>query len=1325
MQLTGQEESINNLSMEVESYKNQLHEKEASLLDVSQDRSRLESELQNKEASLVEIHQDKGRLEDELQELDNQHQEAINQVISSKNDLSQVVSSLKDEVSSLSQQLAENESALNDSQYERDDLNSEMELLKEQLSKVEQSEDSQKTDTEDPEQKVPILEAKVRELLEFNKVLDNRKSELEVEIHELSNKTEALEADLAKVKEQSSNLIDVEEKSRLEDTVATLQQELKTAVSDREQRETELQDALAQKDSELATTLSQKDHLNRSLSEKEEQNQDLSHNYEQKFKELSDLQLDSEALVAEKEALMLDLKYSEQAIEDQKRQFETSIQELSDSRELDDSNVQDEYEKLILLKNVQDANLSKLKGKVDDLEDQLSQSKEMLDSTLDNHKQLTDMVKEKDSDVKNLAEENSFLFKAVEDGKTKLKQQLDEVKRLEGIDARLDELKDEKASLANRIKELEEAGNHWQDAESKTLSLITEMETEMNQFKESLQDKDKEVSRLNLVIEEHETSLSELQDQYTKQSNKLDLSQSQLAESMSNLAALDQSIQDKDYQIQAINKELDDTKEMLSNSRLDESDASIMEKEADISELQSEVDTLSAELSNANQSFLEKLEQKEQDIRNLQNHVAQSNQDVDEQQRKSNDIQDKMERITAQKDKRISELQDKVDDLSPTKNSKNIGNHSGDMDINGTNGTVIESQVIVRDVELTQTTPPNMHPAMSDTEKQFEKMVQERDRDIKVLKDQNQSLLVLLEDKSQSTFGNSSLSDMHRLQMQVRTYNSERNQMMSVLNDKTRECSNFKNEVHQLVKTISAQKSALEKALEDNRDIQQQSQGPRKDMQKEALQKLSRLIQDKDLEMEALKLKNESLLQVLQQSAAPNDSTQISKVLLEREQLQKDNKVLKEERDQLVVSIHQKHHESLTYYEEVQRLSGLINAENQKHLEMQDKYNSVYADLDDRERDISEIKVELESKHNSLSALQKELDEKNDSVSRFEGQLLDMNESIGDLESRNQDLEEMINDKDLKQNQEDGLSLKVIEEKDVEIMDLKQQLQSMTLMTLDHANDQEVIKVVDASLQQAPPPQYATPTTTPPHSDPAVLEAKDKEISTLKDQLENLNRVISEKEASIKKANSNLEKHHIDLASLKQEIDFQNQNLLEKDAALQLRTRKQQELENALKSHEAELQSLKHSNQTLGVQMEGYKQQFQSLKNDNQTLQHAVHNKDGENRSLQDMSNQLAVQVQGKEFEIGALKEKNATLTSIVQQKDVGDQGELQRVLRETEAMQRQAQLFQHERDQALLTLQRHDAEARSKDGQVCKWSIVNSLKTKKLVIIRFIIERT
>ena len=93
--------------------------------------------------------------------------------------------------------------------------------------------------------------------------------------------------------------------------------------------------------------------------------------------------------------------------------------------------------------------------------------------------------------------------------------------------------------------------------------------------------------------------------------------------------------------------------------------------------------------------------------------------------------------------------------------------------------------------------------------------------------------------------------------------------ILQVLNDKTRECSQLKSEVHKLMSVVSAEKSALTKLQEDNAQLRTESTttsaAPARndDMQREALRNLSRIIRDKELEIESLNMKNGTLLQVL------------------------------------------------------------------------------------------------------------------------------------------------------------------------------------------------------------------------------------------------------------------------------------------------------------------------------------------------------------------------------------------------------------------------------------------------------------------------------
>ena len=106
---------------------------------------------------------------------------------------------------------------------------------------------------------------------------------------------------------------------------------------------------------------------------------------------------------------------------------------------------------------------------------------------------------------------------------------------------------------------------------------------------------------------------------------------------------------------------------------------------------------------------------------------------------------------------------------------------------------------------------------------------------------------------------------------------------LQVLNDKTRECSQLKGDVHKLMSVVSAEKSALSKLQHDNQQLRTQQQQQQQqvtsapaaaatagednaedgaDMQRQAVKKLSHIIRDKELEIESLNMKNETLLQV-------------------------------------------------------------------------------------------------------------------------------------------------------------------------------------------------------------------------------------------------------------------------------------------------------------------------------------------------------------------------------------------------------------------------------------------------------------------------------
>ena len=94
------------------------------------------------------------------------------------------------------------------------------------------------------------------------------------------------------------------------------------------------------------------------------------------------------------------------------------------------------------------------------------------------------------------------------------------------------------------------------------------------------------------------------------------------------------------------------------------------------------------------------------------------------------------------------------------------------------------------------------------------------------------------------------------------------------------------------------------------------------------MKNLSRIIRDKDLEIESLTLKSTTLLQVLQGSYG-DQVNKVSTVIQERDDLLKQMAVFQQDREQIIVALHHKHQESLSFHGELQRLMALRSEETE------------------------------------------------------------------------------------------------------------------------------------------------------------------------------------------------------------------------------------------------------------------------------------------------------------------------------------------------------------------------------------------------------------
>ncbi|ESO07317.1 hypothetical protein HELRODRAFT_191137 [Helobdella robusta] len=162
---------------------------------------------------------------------------------------------------------------------------------------------------------------------------------------------------------------------------------------------------------------------------------------------------------------------------------------------------------------------------------------------------------------------------------------------------------------------------------------------------------------------------------------------------------------------------------------------------------------------------------------------------------------------------------------------------------------------------------------------------------IKTLNDKYNNILRLLQSKSLEQFGNEQvLMNLHQLQIEIDSHHQEKDHIMSILNDKSRENSNLKLEVHSLMSALSASKAAFSKQQQQqllppqqqtNLDVDDRAEND--EMKKEAVKKLAQIIKDKDVEIEALNQKNVTLLQVLQNESTESMNNEMKRLISERE----------------------------------------------------------------------------------------------------------------------------------------------------------------------------------------------------------------------------------------------------------------------------------------------------------------------------------------------------------------------------------------------------------------------------------------------------------
>ncbi|XP_053553524.1 thyroid receptor-interacting protein 11 [Bombina bombina] len=1079
-------------------------------------------ELEERERKLEEVVTENSTLSAELEELDKQNQEAMQHLLLMKEQLSNQKTDATNNIAQLKDELQSEEELRIKAESENVEIKKHLETQQEILSKREFSLNNLNITNHQLTNKVQELMDQLKSVETFNSTINKEKQELQEVVKQLKEELSTLEqesisksqdqrengseSEIVILNDQPSDLKQLNEE--LEKVICDLKMENEMLLSTQEQTKLQL---------EVTTAASSKDLLEK--------------------------QMVIDALRMEKSHLELELNQFESQLTLQAQKYERTIEELSSAQKMDTSALHREHDRLVKLNQDKDFQLSDLKSTIEQIKSDHEESKEMLTSSLEGQKQLTELLREKETFVDGLKEKNSALQREIEQLSVTakecnlLRQNIEEKERLLAL------MKEDSSHLKEEIEHLKDQQNRSQPiAEPKTLDIITELEAEITQ--------------LNQIIKKYEEEL-QLQKKSSERQNL-------------NTIQLQQTLQEKA-------KELD-TAKFQHKQMVDTYEKLLSEKDSEISSLQQTNELISSQLQNE--------------------HLIQAVSSVILQE-------DKVETING-------ENGNEKHDLSKSEIEKLVkGIKEKDLEIKMLNE---------KNVTLTK----QIDQLSTDEVGKLLQVIQQKDLEIQSLHARFSSV--------------NYTQEVVYLQQQLQAYAMEREQVLAVLSEKTRENSQLRTEYHKMMDVVAAKESALLKLQDENQRLSHSQGDGAQEMFRETIQNLSRIIREKDIEIDALSQKCQTLLTVLQTSGNSSEpgvvnSNQFEELLQERDKLKQQVKKMEEWKQQVITTVQNMQHESAHLHEELHRLQGQVAVDSDSSSKLQVGYGSLIQSYEENETKLKGLFLELTN----------------------------VQHSIGELN----------NTKDVLLGKLDTVQLQ--------------------------AGTSAAILTSGSSLSEQNSDQF-TKRLQEYEQLKVLIQEKDATIRTLQD---NNQRLSDSMAFSSERDRKGQEDSILELKQVKEKNDILQKSLKEKDILIKTKGDKLNSANEYLRNKENENELLKQAVTNLKERALILEMDVRKLKEENEKVVDKCVEKETEFRALHETNMQFSMMLREKEFESQSMKEKASALENLLKEKEQGKTGELNQLLNEVKSMQEKAILFQHERDQVMLALKQKQMETGALQNEV------------------------
>ncbi|XP_004394537.1 PREDICTED: thyroid receptor-interacting protein 11 [Odobenus rosmarus divergens] len=853
-----------------------------------------------------------------------------------------------------------------------------------------------------------------------------------------------------------------------------------------------------------------------------------------------------EALKMEKGQLEAELSRAEQRLLEEASKYEQTIKELSKARDLSTSALQLEQQCLMKLSQEKDFEIAELKKNIEQMDTHHQETKEILSSSLEEQKHLTQLISEKEIFIEKLKERSSELQEELDKYTEALRKNEILKQTMEEKDRSLGSMKEENNHLKEELERLREQQSRAAPVvEPKPLDNVTELESEVLQLNIIKGNLEEEIKHHQKIIEDQNQSKMQLLQSLEEQKKEMD-------------------------EFKCQHEQMN-----VTHTRL------FLEKDEEIKNLQKTVEQIKTQLHEERQGVqtenCEIFQETKVQSLNIENGSEKHDLSKAETERLVKGIKERELEIKLLNEKNIS-LTKQIDQLSKDEVGK-----------------------------LTQ-------------------IIQQKDLEI-------QALHARISSASYS-------QDVVYLQQQLQAYAMEREQVLAVLSEKTRENSHLKTEYHKMMDIVAAKEAALVKLQDENKKLSTRSEGGGQDMFRETVQNLSRIIREKDIEIDALSQKCQTLLTVLQTSSTGNEvggvnSNQFEELLQERDKLKQQVKKMEEWKQQVMTTVQNMQHESAQLQEELHQLQAQVLVDSDNNSKLQVDYTGLIQSYEQNETKLKSFGQELAQVQHSIGQLCStkdlllgKLDIISPQLSSGSSPPSQPAESLGTVkpdtssESSKQELEELR---------------KSLQEKDATIK---------TLQENNHRLSDSIAATSELERKEQ--------------------EQTDSEIKQLKEKQDVLQKSLKEKDLLIKAKSDQL-------LSLNENFTNKvNENELLRQAVTNLKER------------------------ILILEMDIFK-----LKEENEKIVETTREKETEYQALQETNTKFSMMLREKEFECHSMKEKALAFEQLLKEKEQGKTGELNQLLNAVKSMQEKTVKFQQERDQVMLALKQKQMENSALQNEV------------------------